>query len=104
MKQLSERQVFAMFDLLPLELAAITNLLGQSVRFLEHPTLGDSSPVLVHIEENGVNYVCISDFYETTDMAEVEDYQPLLVEGKIISFYEAPESLLINNNKLDYDS
>ncbi|MCL4639331.1 MAG: hypothetical protein M5Z89_10115 [Olivibacter sp.] len=95
MKQLTERQVAAIFGLSPFELTSFNNALRQRVRLLEHPTLGDESPVLVHIEENGVNYMCVSDFYEIDDMSEILDYQPLLVDGRIVHYFELEEPNLI---------
>jgi len=91
MRQLSEKQISSIFDLLPYKLDSLTNILGQTVCFFEHPTLGGQSPILVHIEENGMDYMCVSHFYEITEMNEFQDYQPLLVEGKIKLLDELPE-------------
>ncbi|HLT86461.1 MAG TPA: hypothetical protein VKZ57_02660 [Sphingobacterium sp.] len=92
MKHLSQNQIASIFALSPFELDTMTNSLGQKVRFLEHPTQGDSYPVLIHIHEEGTDHVCISEFFETYDMTEIDDYTPLLVNGKIVMAFEAEQN------------
>ena len=73
-------------DLDPTELDSFTNLVGQKVRFLEHPTRGDEAPVYGEI--NGV--VFDTEFYDTEDMSYNDsDYSPLmLADGSVVCSFE----------------
>ncbi len=73
-------------DLNPTELDSFKNLVGQRVRFLEHPTRGDEAPVYGEI--NGV--VFDTEFFDTEDMSYNDsDYSPLmLADGSVVCSYE----------------
>ena len=60
------------------------NQLDQEVKFFEHPTKGDESPVIAVINEVAV----LTDFYDTSDFYHNSDYNPVLVENEIKCFYE----------------
>lgn len=60
-------------------LGSMVNSKNQTVNFYEHPTRGDEDHVYVEIE--GV--ICDSGLFETDDMENIPDYEPILVNGKI---------------------
>ena len=64
------------------------NILGQKFELLEHPTKGDSSPILVHFPD--LNKVFISDFYDCGDML-TEDYSPICIGDDLKYGYEITE-------------
>jgi len=69
-------------ELNPTSYGKITNSLGQEVEFVEHPHLGDSSPVICVCHE--LQLAFDSDFFETDDMeAEHGEYEPTFVDGKL---------------------
>ena len=68
----------------PTLLDEATNSLGQTVRFYEHPLLGDESFVIAVIEQTA----CHTDFFDTSDFFEGSDYMPVLVNGQIICEFE----------------
>jgi hypothetical protein len=84
MRVISNAQKF--LDLNPMELDSFKNLVGQRVRFLEHPTRGDGAPVYGEI--NGV--VFDTEFFDTEDMSYNDsDYSPLmLADGSVVCSYE----------------
>ncbi len=84
MRVIANAQKF--LDLNPYELDSFKNLVGQRVRFLEHPTRGDEAPVYGEI--NGV--IFDTEFFDTEDMSHNDsDYAPLmLADGSVVCSYE----------------
>lgn len=63
----------------PSELDEFTNYLGQKMVFLEHPTRGDSYPVIVLFVEEKLAFN--SGLMDTDDFWLCSDYEPVLVDG-----------------------
>jgi len=68
----------------PTLLHSFKNAMGQLVSLYEHPTLGDSYPIIIVIGRVAVK----SDFYEVDDLSSGGEYEPLLIENKIVLTYE----------------
>ena len=84
MRVISNAQKFLALN--PTELDSFTNLVGQKVRLLEHPTRGDEAPIYGEID--GV--VFDTEFFDTDDMTYPDsDYAPLLLaDGSVVCSYE----------------
>jgi hypothetical protein len=81
----SENYKTKFLSLKPTLLETFTNKLGQKVEFYEHPTNGDLSPVYCLI--NGI--LADTEFFETCDLNYLDsDYQPLLINDKIVCSFE----------------
>jgi hypothetical protein len=70
----------------PFLLDTITNDLGQKVDLYEHPTGGDSFPVIAVIEE--FKEAVDTGFFDTEDFYEGSDYTPVYKNGKIDCSFE----------------
>ncbi|AGO47666.1 hypothetical protein Phi4:1_gp129 [Cellulophaga phage phi4:1] len=70
----------------PTVLTTIKNQIGQTIEIVEHPTKGDSSPTIAifHEEKEAV----LTDFFDTEDLYEGSDYNPVYMNGKINLAYE----------------
>lgn len=75
-----------LMELNPTELDDFTNYLGQKMVFLEHPTQGDSYPVIVAFPEEKLAFN--SGFYDTDDFYLGSDYEPVLVDGVMKARWE----------------
>jgi hypothetical protein len=73
-----------LMDQNPTQLDEMVNKLGQKITFYEHPTLGDSAPVIVVCHK--LKLAEVSDFFETDDMmASHGEYEPSFVNpGKLV--------------------
>lgn len=61
----------------------MTNSQGQKIQFVEHPRLGDMSPVICVCHE--LELAQDSEFWETCDMEETGgDYEPIFENGELI--------------------
>ena len=59
------------------------NSLGQRITFVEHPLIGDESPVICVCHE--LKLAALSDFYETDDMiASHGEYEPAFIDGNLV--------------------
>lgn len=66
----------------PTKYGQITNKLGQTIEFLEHPTKGDEAPVICVCHE--LQLADYSSFFDTDDMtADHGEYQPSFVNGQL---------------------
>lgn len=67
-------------DYNPFIYGSVTNKLGQTFEFAEHPTKGDNVGVCIiyHAEK----IVCISDFWDWEEMT-IPEYTPYFVNGQI---------------------
>ena len=66
----------------PTSFGEITNTLGQTIEFFEHPTKGDTTFVLCVCHELGLAEY--STFFETDDMEDLDgDYVPSFQEGNL---------------------
>jgi hypothetical protein len=66
----------------PFELGAMTNSIGQAIRFVEHPTKGEDNEVIAVCDE--LQLAFDSGFYEIDDMvAEHREYEPLFINGTL---------------------
>lgn len=61
--------------------STITNVIGQTMDFVEHPLKGDEYPVIIvyHAEKLAV----CSEFYDTDDMEAQGDYEPVYMYGEM---------------------
>jgi hypothetical protein len=65
---------------------SFTNCLGQSMEFVEHPLQGDLNPVIVVFKDEELAFE--TDFYDTHDFYIDSDYQPVLVNGECMCYFE----------------
>jgi hypothetical protein len=80
----------------PYVLDTIVNFMGQTIDLVEHPVHGDEAPViavchdyLLKVGEESLRGVaCPTTFFETDDMYEGSDYEPLFIDGKLVMRYE----------------
>jgi hypothetical protein len=75
----------------------MTNFMGQRILLVENPVHGDEAPVIAICREYMVKvgpleYVrgaaANTTFFDTDDMYEGSDYEPLFIDGKLICRYE----------------
>jgi hypothetical protein len=75
----------------------MTNFLGQRILLVENPVHGDEAPVIAICHEymmkvGPLEYVygaaANTSFFDTDDMYEGSDYEPLFFDGKLICRYE----------------
>jgi hypothetical protein len=73
----------------PTSFGKMTNSIGQEIEFFEHPTLGDTTFVLVVC--HSLQLADYSGFMETDDMlADHKEYEPSFQDGKLyIGDFEA---------------
>jgi len=65
----------------PTVYCTITNKEGQVMDLVEHPIKGDESPVII-VYHNEKLAVC-SDFFDTEDMVNNSDYEPVYMYGEM---------------------
>ena len=70
----------------PTKYESMVNRLGQKIDFYEDPVNGDEAEVILVFPE--LNRAFYSDFFETYDMLNIEDYEPSLVDGEIMYGWE----------------
>ena len=64
----------------PTSLGKFTNSLNQEIEFYEHPTQGDSYPIICVCHE--LELAANSEFYELADMiADHKEYEPSFIDG-----------------------
>ena len=74
----------------------MTNFMGQRILLVEHPILGDDGPVIAvcheHMSKGDEGYVygaaANTTFFDTDDMYEGSDYEPLFIDGKLTYRFE----------------
>lgn len=73
----------------PTSYGEITNSIGQTIEFFEHPTQGDEAPVICVCHE--LKLAEYSTFFETDDMeSEDREYEPTFENGTLfIGGFEA---------------
>jgi len=65
----------------PTKHESVTNQIGQIIDLYEHPTMGDTYPVIAVIHDEEVAYC--TDFYDCGDFYEGSDYMPVYINGKM---------------------
>ena len=76
-------------NLNPTVLGTITNVLGQKIDFLEHPTFGDEYPIIARYKDESGNINTYStDFFDTCDMEQGGDYEPIYIYGDMFCAFE----------------
>jgi hypothetical protein len=73
----------------------MTNFMGQRILLVEHPILGDEAPVIAvcheHMSKSEEGYVYgaagNTTFFDTEDMYEGSDYEPLFIGDKLTYRY-----------------
>ena len=72
-----------LMDLDPTSYGDMTNSKGQVIEFMEHPTKGDSYPIICVSHE--LKLADYSGFFETDDMeADHKEYEPSFEDGKFM--------------------
>lgn len=66
----------------PTILAHGTNVMGQKFELLEHPTLGDSFPVIVSFPD--LKRAFNSGFHDAEDMTGSDEYSPCVIKGELV--------------------
>ena len=74
----------------------MTNFMGQRILLVEHPIHGEDAPVIAicheYISKSDDGYVygaaANTTFFDTDDMYEGSDYEPLFIDGKLICRFE----------------
>ena len=64
----------------------ITNCLGQKIDLMEHPSQGDLAPVIAVSHE--LKLASDTDFFDTEDLHEGSDYNPIFKDGKLMCEFE----------------
>lgn len=81
----------------PSVLGSFTNVLGQQIEFLEHPTKGDEYPILLrYTDATGNCNVFESEFFDTEDMYLGSDYEPIYIFGEMLNRFEVNPNNLVN--------
>lgn len=83
----------------PTVYSTITNQLGQEIVLVEHPSLGDESPVLAMYHHLSV--ACETDFFDVEDFGPDSDYNPCYIHGKWVSAYELSDEDILDYHVLD---
>jgi hypothetical protein len=64
-----------------------TNSIGQKWEAYEHPLYGDTDGVYILID----SVLADSEFFETDDFFQGSDYEPVLIDGKIVCKFETED-------------
>lgn len=73
-------------DLNPFRFYGFTNTIGQRVDLLEDPLRGEDAPIIVSFPDKKKAFY--TDFYDTEDLMQGSDYEPVLVDGELKLVYE----------------
>ena len=68
---------------------SITNQLGQKVDLYEDPEEGDCAPVIAVIDGVAVT----TDFWDTESFYEDSEYNPVLIDGEIMCFFQCSQEI-----------
>lgn len=91
LKILSERSKERFMSQDPFVYGEHANVLGQRMKFLEHPTQGDTAPVYALVEADGSDYLVNTDFYDVEDLLDPE-YEVVIFDGQAMCGWELAES------------
>ena len=66
----------------PTVIAEFVNSIGQEIKIVEHPTLGDDYPLIAICDD--LKLADGTDFMETEEITEIEgDYEVMFIEGHL---------------------